>query len=117
MSGFDFATGLVITGFTLQRFQAFFEVLKVVAQRTPLPKRQETANLRHKNCIALSIENTVVQFSIEYPHPGQQKVALKVKAEHGMEISPGGVRSIWLRQNMNTTTLRIARAKSLHQMT
>lgn len=32
MSGFDFATGLVITGFTLQRFQAFFEVLKVVTQ-------------------------------------------------------------------------------------
>lgn len=80
-------------------------------------KRQETANLRHKNCIALSIENTVVQFSIEHPHPGQQKVALKVKAEHGMDISPGGVRSIWLRQNMNTTALRVARAKSLHQMT
>lgn len=80
-------------------------------------KRQETANLRHKNCIALSIENTVVQFSIEHPHLGQQKVALKVKAEHGMDISPGGVRSIWLRQNMNTTALRVARAKSLHQMT
>lgn len=80
-------------------------------------KRQETANLRHKNCIALSIENTVAQFSIEHPHPGQQKVALKVKAEHGMDISPGGVRSIWLRQNMNTTALRVARAKSLHQMT
>lgn len=41
MSGFDFATGLVITGFTLQRFQTFFEILKVVAQpdrTTPLPE-------------------------------------------------------------------------------
>lgn len=78
-------------------------------------KRQETPNLKHKNCTELSIENTVVQFSIEYPHLGQQKVALKVKAEYGMDISPGGVRSIWLRQNMNTTALRVARAKSIQQ--
>ena len=52
-----------------------------------------------------------MQFSIEYPHLGHQKVALRVKAKYDMEISPGGVRSIWLRQNMNTTALRIARAK------
>ncbi|MDJ6853062.1 helix-turn-helix domain-containing protein [Salmonella enterica] len=78
-------------------------------------KRQETPNLRHKNCTELSIENTVVQFSIEHPHLGQQKVALKVKAKYGMDISPGGVRSIWLRQNLNTTALRIARAKSIQQ--
>lgn len=54
-----------------------------------------------------------MQFSIEYPHLGQQKVALKVKAEYVMDISPGGVRSIWLRQNMNTAALRVARAKSI----
>lgn len=29
-----------------------------------------------------------------------------MKAEYGLDISPGGVRSIWLRQNMNTTALR-----------
>lgn len=80
-------------------------------------KRQETPNQRHKNCTELSIENTVVQFSTEHPHLGQQKVALKVKTEYGMDISPGGVRSIWLRQNMNTTALRVARAKSIHQTT
>ncbi|WP_447716798.1 helix-turn-helix domain-containing protein, partial [Pluralibacter gergoviae] len=78
-------------------------------------KRQETPNLRHKNCTALSIEDTVVQFSIKHPHLGQQKVALKVKAEHGIDISPGGVRSIWLRQNMNTMVLRVAKAKSIQQ--
>jgi len=76
-------------------------------------KRQETLHLRYKNSTALSIENTVVQFSIEHSHLGQQKVALKVKAEYGMDISPGGVRSIWLRQNMNATALRIARAKPI----
>lgn len=78
-------------------------------------KRQETSNLRYKNCTELSIENTVVQFSTGHPHPGQQKVALKVKTEYGMDISPGGVRRIWLRHNMNTTALRVARAKSIQQ--
>ena len=78
-------------------------------------KRQETPTLRHKNCTDIGLENTVVQFSIEHPHLGQQKVALKVKAEYGMDISPGGVRRIWLRQNMNTTALRIARAKPIQQ--
>ena len=78
-------------------------------------KRQETPNLRHKNCTDINIENTVVQFSIEHPHLGQQKVALKVKAKYGIEISPGGVRSIWLRQNMNTTALRMAKATTIQQ--
>lgn len=56
-----------------------------------------------------------MQFSIEHPHLGQQKVALKVKAEYGLDISPGGVRGIWLRQKMNTTALRIAKAKLTQQ--
>ncbi|EOZ4487602.1 hypothetical protein ACQLT9_004461 [Salmonella enterica subsp. diarizonae] len=79
-------------------------------------KRQETPGLRHKNCTDISIENTVVQLSVEQPYPGQQKVAPKVKAEYGLDISLGGVRIIWLRQNMNMTVLRIAKAKSIHQM-
>lgn len=78
-------------------------------------RRQETPNLRHKNCTAISIENTVVQFSIENPHLGQQKVAMKVKAQYGIEISPNGVRSIWLRQNMNTTALRVAKSQSIRK--
>jgi hypothetical protein len=48
--------------------------------------------------------DTVVQFSVEHPHVGQQKVALKVKAEYGMDITPEGVRSIWLRQSKINAT-------------
>jgi len=78
-------------------------------------RRQKTLDLRHKNCIAISIENTIVQFSIENPHLGQKKVAMKVKAQYGVEISPGGIRSIWLRQNMNTTALRVAKSQSIQK--
>ena len=77
-------------------------------------KRQKTPELRHKNCVDTSIENTVVNFSLANPHLGQQKVANKINTEYGLDISPNGVRSIWLRQKMNTTALRIARSKSMN---
>lgn len=59
-----------------------------------------------------AIEDAVVQFSVEHPHLGQQKVALKLTAALGVDISPGGVRGIWLRQNMNTTALRVEKAQA-----
>ncbi|EHL6631482.1 helix-turn-helix domain-containing protein [Salmonella enterica] len=34
-------------------------------------KRQEKLGLRHKNCTDISIENTVVQLSVEHPYLGQ----------------------------------------------
>jgi hypothetical protein len=31
---------------------------------------------------------------------------------HNSDISPNGVRGIWLRQNMNTTALRVKKAQA-----
>lgn len=74
-------------------------------------RRQETPNLRHKNCIDMAVEEAVVQFSIEHPHLGQQKVAKKLTEALGVDISAGGVRSMWLRNSLNTTALRVERSK------
>ena len=57
-------------------------------------KRQETPNIRHKNCVDKAIEDAVVQFSVEHPHLGQQKVALKLTEALGVDISAGGVRGM-----------------------
>ncbi|WOH36152.1 ISNCY family transposase [Thalassotalea fonticola] len=76
-------------------------------------KRQETPNLRHKNCVDLDVEKTVINFSLEHPHLGQQKVALQLNARYGLDISPNGVRGIWLREKMNTTALRVEKSLSL----
>lgn len=76
-------------------------------------KRQETPNLRHKNCVDMAIEDAVIQFSIEHPHLGQQKVAMKLTEALGIDISAGGVRGMWLRNNMNTTALRVERSQAL----
>lgn len=78
-------------------------------------KRHETPNLRHKNCVDMAIEEAVVQFSLKHPHLGQQKIAMKLTATVGLAISPNGVRSVWLRNNMNTTALRIERSQSLKE--
>ncbi len=78
-------------------------------------KRQETPNIRHKNCVDMAIEEAVIQFSIEHPHLGQQKVAMKLTEALGIYISRSGVRGMWLRNNMNTTALRVERSKALQE--
>ncbi|MFC4699804.1 ISNCY family transposase [Glaciecola siphonariae] len=87
--------------------------LKLVAQGGPdALKRQETPNIRHKNCVDMEIEKAVIHFSIENPHLGQQRVALKMTEALGIDVSAGGVRSMWLRNNLNTTALRVEKSQA-----
>ena len=86
--------------------------LKLVKQGGPdALKRQETPSIRHKNCVDMEIEKAVIEFSLEQPHLGQQKVALKLSEALSIDISPNGVRSMWLRNDMNTTALRVAKSQ------
>jgi len=78
-------------------------------------KRQETPNIRHKNCVDMVIEKAVIEFSLEHPHLGQQKVAMKLTEALGIDLSPNGVRSVWLRNNMNTTALRVGKSQSIQK--
>jgi len=87
--------------------------LKLVEQGGPdALKRQETPNLRHKNRSDAELEQAVIEFSLENPHLGQQQVSLQLKANQSIDVSPAGVRYIWLRENMNTMALRVQRARS-----
>jgi transposase len=90
--------------------------LRLVKQGGPdALKRQETPDIRHKNCVNKAIEDAVVKFSVEHPHLGQQKVAIKLTEALGIDISAGGLRSMWLRNNMNTTALRVERSQALQE--
>jgi transposase len=87
--------------------------LKLVKQGGPdALKRQETPNIRHKNSVDIAIEKAVVQFSLEHPHLGQQKVAMKMSQVLGVHISAAGVRYMWLRNGMNTTALRVEKSQA-----
>ena len=76
-------------------------------------KRQETPGLRHQNRTAEDLEKLVIDFSLQNPHLGQLQVSLQLKTKHAAEISPSGVRSIWLRENMNTAALRLEKVQLL----
>ncbi len=78
-------------------------------------KRQETPGIHHKNRTDRAIEEVVIEFSLANPHLGQSKVSRLLKSERNVEIHASGVRNIWLRENMNTTALRLAKLAEARQ--
>lgn len=59
-----------------------------------------------KNRVAKEIEEAVVAYAIEQPAHGQMRASNELK-KRGIFISPGGVRNIWLRHNLQTMRLRL----------
>jgi len=59
-----------------------------------------------KNRVDASIEQAVVNFAIEQPAYGQLRVSNELK-QQGLFVSPGGVRSIWLRHDLETFAKRL----------
>ena len=52
------------------------------------------------------MEQSVVEFTIEQPAYGQLRVSNELK-KRGIFVSPGGVRSIWLRHDLETIKKRL----------
>lgn len=61
----------------------------------------------HKNRVDPAIEEQVVAMAGEFPAYGQQRASNEL-AKRGVTISPGGVRSIWLRHDLETFKKRLA---------
>ncbi|BBI18225.1 IS481 family transposase [Neochlamydia sp. S13] len=59
-----------------------------------------------KNRVDESIEKAVVDFALQKPAYGQLRVCNELKKQ-GVFISPGGVRSVWLRYNLETFQKRL----------
>jgi transposase InsO family protein len=59
-----------------------------------------------KNRVAPEVEEAVVQMAIEYPAYGQVRAANELKRK-GIVVSGGGVRSIWMRHNLETLKKRL----------
>jgi len=59
-----------------------------------------------KNRVAPEIEEKVVDIAFEQPAWGQQRASNQLRKE-GICISPGGVRSVWLRHDLHTFKLRL----------
>lgn len=72
------------------------QALREISKKKPNPK----------NRVDPDIENAILIMAFEQPAHGQVRVSNELKKK-GMLISPGGVRSVWLRHDMETFKKRL----------
>lgn len=59
-----------------------------------------------KNRVADSVERACIEIAVEFPAYGQQRAANELRKK-GILISPGGIRSVWLRNDLETMAKRL----------
>ena len=75
-------------------------------------KRTFRQDHHHKNRTDKKIEDVVIAFSLENPHLGQVQISAQLRTNYQIELGPSGVRNVWLRENMNTSALRVQRSRA-----
>lgn len=60
------------------------------------------------NRVPAEFESAVLKYSLEYPTHGQTRVSNELR-QKGIVISPGGIRSIWMRHKLEKKFLRLKR--------
>lgn len=86
---------------TFYRYQELIEDGKIdnlISQSRRVPNE--------KNQVDPDVENAVVEYAVALPAHGQLRASNELH-KTGQFISPGGVRSVWLRHNLHNFKLRL----------
>ena len=93
-----------IMGFSRDTFYRYKNAVEEGGIYALLEKNRRVPN--RKNRVEECIEKRVCEIAIENPALGQVRVSNELRKE-GLCISPGGVRSVWLRHHLQTFKLRL----------
>ncbi len=93
-----------VMGYSRDSFYLFRELYETGGE-LPLPGISHKKRIL-KNRVKEHVEKVVLDFAYENPAYGQLRVARELK-NHGVFVSAGGVRAIWLRHNLETFRKRL----------
>ena len=95
-------------GLSRDTFYRYKNTMKEGGVEALLDKNRRVPN--HKNRVDARIEKPVCEMAVENPELGQGRVSNELRKE-GLCITPGGVRSVWLRHELQSFKLRLKALK------